>query len=644
MVWVRRRVLRSATPLASHDGVQHRLLVPVPAGWRAARPAALGELLLAGARRMADGYGGRPCEVLLLDPHARRLWRLPELSEAHLHDAPAAQAQVFFNLAFLLLDPPPFLELHAHLGEQGLVLCGSEPSRELMAAALRRESVSDDALWELLGLLVAESGPTQGPDWPGLRARTIAPGPARTENSPTLQDVAGRRAGRLPESPGYLNTALAELLSGDSGSAPACAAPESVADALCQARERSRVPWIFNTWLNDVELRLGTLEPRSVPPELHLSVTGACNLECTFCGYTRKDARFDRVSADELERFSDLGRARVLRLNCGIGEPTLNRQLGDMLERVSARFAHLGINFFTNGLTLERHGLLPRLLGRVRWVNASLNAATRETWREQCGLDLFDQMRAQLERLRDAKREAGQVWPLVFGSTVLNRGNLRDLPLLPGLCRELGIDRLSAFPYFALVAQGAGKLGPETTLAACREEYDALYDETVRAAERAQVSLEIPPPKGRTRTSFGLEVRPLFDFARIECNEWSLGRFLCTLEFRQPEDAHCPFLWRQSSIGSTTRASRAPAETHFLYPCLGPLGAVDFSRVAAFRPPQAERFMEVWRGPVFRLLREGQHARGVSPVCDACRSTDTRDPQHFERLQRLTREFTERHC
>jgi hypothetical protein len=438
--------------LASHDVVRHRLLVRVPAGFRAARPTALAELLLAGARRIADGYGGRPCELLLVDPRARRLWRFPELTEAQLSDLQETHALVLFNPAFLLADPPPFLELHARLQElEDLVLCGSEPSRELMALALGRGRVSDDALWGLLATLVGEDG------WADLpQAPNIPPGPARTESSPTLRDVPGRRAGRLPESPAHLNTAFEELLAAEPWDTPGCAGPEGVADALCRARERSRVPWIFNTWLNDLELRLGTLEPRSVPPELHLSITGACNLECTFCGYTHAEARFDRVGADELERFSDLGKARVLRLNCGIGEPTLNRQLGDMLERVGARFPHLGINFFTNGLTLERHGLMGRLLGRVRWVNASLNAATRETWREQCGLDLFDQLRGQLEKLRDLKRASGQVWPLVFGSTVLNRGNLPDLPRLPGLCRELGIDRLTAFPYFALVAQGDG--------------------------------------------------------------------------------------------------------------------------------------------------------------------------------------------
>lgn len=607
----------------------HHLVLPWP---EAAPLSALPEALLEGALRIAAGYGGRPAAAWGWDAPRQRLTRLTRAVPEGPRDGPV----VCFNLAFLLADPPPFAELAGAAAAAGLALAGSAATLELLAVAARPGTGAP--LGGLLGQLCG--GPERDPErdrraWP-VGAPLLPPGPARLENAPSLRGRTGARGGRLPEWSGWLNQGWAEL---HAASGPATT-PVELAQALYDWRERSAVPWIANTLLNEVELRLGVTRPRSVPPEVHLSVTGACNLECRFCGYAHASARFERVTADEVEGFAPLRHARVLRLNSGIGEPTLDRHLGAIVERATARFPQLSLNFFTNALTLTRHGLLRSVVGRVRWVNASLNAASRAAWREQCGLDLFDQVVAQLAALRDARREAGAVWPVVFGSIVLNRRNLAELPRLPRLCRELGLDRLTAFPYFALVAEGPGRFGPEETLEACRDEYDALYDQTVAEARAHEVSLEIPPPRERRHTAFGLEVRPLHDFARVEVNEWTLSRLLCAVDFPAPPGAHCAFLWRQAAVGSTTRRSRAAEASHFIYPCLGPLGAVDYSRSTAVRPAEPGSFEPAWNSPAFQGLREAQSRPGVCAVCDACRGGDTRDPRRHGELRRLVDEYS----
>lgn len=610
----------------------HHLVFPWPHG---AVLAGLPGALLEGALRIAAGYGGRPAAAWGWDARSRRFTRLTAAGEARGEDGPV----LLFNLAFLLADPPPFAALAEAAATASLALAGSSATRELLAAAARPGALAPAALAGLLDQLCG--GPERDPerDWRALPtgALVLAPGPARLENCPSLRDREDARAGRLPEWTGWLNQGWAEL-----AQAAPCAdtGPAQLAQALLDWRERSAVPWIANTLLNEVELRLGVAQPRSVPPEVHLSVTGACNLECRFCGYSHASARFERVTAEEVEAFQPLRHARVLRLNSGIGEPTLDRHLGAIVERVTTRFPQLNLNFFTNALTLTRHDLLRSVVGRVRWVNASLNAAGRAAWREQCGLDLFDQVVAQLAALRDARRAAGAVWPLVLGSIVVNRRNLAELPRLPRLCRELGLDRLTAFPYFALVAEGPGRFGPEETLEACRDEYDALYDETVAEARLHEVSLEIPPPRARKHTAFGLEVRPLHDFARVEVNEWSLSRLLCAVDFPAPPGARCAFLWRQAAMGSTTRLSRAPEVGHFLYPCLGPLGAVDYSRSTALHPARPESFGAAWNSRAFTSLREAQSRPGVCAVCDACRAVDTRDPRRHQELRRLVDEYS----
>jgi hypothetical protein len=55
---------------------------------------------------------------------------------------------------------------------------------------------------------------------------------------------------------------------------------------------------------------------------------------------------------------------------------------------------------------------------------------------------------------------------------------------------------------------------------------------TVREAAKHGISLEIPLPGDRKRLAFGMEARPLHDFAGVESNEWRLGRFVTVLPVR----------------------------------------------------------------------------------------------------------------
>jgi hypothetical protein len=180
-------------------------------------------------------------------------------------------------------------------------------------------------------------------------------------------------------------------------------------------------------------------------------------------------------------------------------------------------------------------------------------------------------------------------------------------------------------------------------LAEFRDEYDALYAETVENARIHKVSLEIPLPTERMHASFGLEVRTLFDFAGIEVNEWPTGRFLSTLSFEKPEGAYCHFLWRQGAIGSTNTAGHSRTETHYIYPCIGPLSSVDLSRKTAYRFAETD-FLELWRNPIFEQLRSAQHESGVCLVCDHCRGHDTRNPEGFSDLQTLVAQFAEQYA
>lgn len=621
----------------------YNVVLPTKSPFSVARFSDSARHLVDGIRLQAQGFAGEPVEVLLVDANRRRLWRLCDNTALPISDLGTRRVQLMMNPSFLLADPPPLSALEQKAERNQIAWCGAKSSRDTHAFGFTPETLGLEDLWQALAHLTACIDDDVEADWERIATMPfLAPAQSCVENSPALQGISGARSRRSKNSPRFLNTAISEILSDPQDCGTVAGDPERMAQALLAQRDASRVPWIFNSLLNEIDYRVGRTEPHSFPPEVHLSITGVCNIECRFCTYTHDIARFQSVNMDQIAQLDFLRNVQTLRLQSGLGEPTMNPHLPEIIEHLATNFPHLGINFFTNAIALNRPGFINALVGNVRWVNASLNASTRESWRELCKVDQFERVCENLIELHRVKRSSGSLWPLVFGSMVLTKANLAELPQMPSLCRELGIDRFTAFPYFGLGYKGSA-FGPEMTLEACRKQYEDLYWETVLEAEKHSISLEIPLAGVQKKTRFGLEVRPLHDFARIESNQWPLGRFLTTLKFEKPVGEYCHFLWRSAAIANTYEIHNRN-ETHYLYPCLGPLSSLDLSLVAPFRFSEASNFINLWRNPVFTHLRKAQHRPGMCPVCDVCRRKDTRDPKNAALLERLVGEFSAEHC
>jgi molybdenum cofactor biosynthesis enzyme MoaA len=542
---------------------------------------------------------------------------------------------VLANTAFLLQDVPPFPALAAQAARRAVAVCATPGSCDAHALAWKPGRLNGRELRGALAALAATVGdPAAQRAMDDFGERPFAPDGSTGSPSLTLEGIDAPAARRSSEAPVHLNTALAELLAHPEDAA-------GVAGTLLARRADSAVPWIFNSLVNQIEYQSGAVEVASFPPEVHLSLTGVCNLECRFCAYTHDNAIRAFADTQRFAALDFLRHVRILRLSSGLGEPTLDRHLPDIVRLLVERFPQLALNFFTNGVALHRPGLIEALVGRVAWINVSLNAASAASWQEQHQADHFDRVCDNLLALRDAKRTARCLQPLVFASIVLNGRNLDDLPRLPALCRRLGIDRLSAFPYAALgYDTTTHTFGPQDTLERWRDRYDALHDETLDEARRHGVSVELPVPAGGKAVRFGLEVRRLHDFAGVERNEWPLAALADALHARPATAERCAFPWRIGCIGSTHRGSRAKSESHYMYPCIGPLSSADLSAATAFRFPDEAGMATLWNNPVFRHLRTAQSRRGVSPVCDHCRHHDSRDPGEFPALERLVAEFT----
>jgi molybdenum cofactor biosynthesis enzyme MoaA len=597
-------------------------------------------VLLERIKELASAVCGDAVQMLAVDSRTCSIRTFGEGRILSISELFSGRSTILLaNPSFLLTPAPPVLELLKAARSGSLALRATDSSRALYAVAVTRQVALQVDLERAITHLASYGKTANMQRWVDQpNVKLVQPSCGSVDNSPAASGLKGQISRPSPISPIYLNAALAELFYEPADIGPVKMSTERLRQALLAQREHSSVPWIFNAMVNEIEYRMGRPILDSFPPEIHLSVTGRCNIECKFCSYAHERAYSDYVDVDHIAKLDVFRYLHTLRLSSGIGEPTLNPHLPDIIEYVANEFPQIEMNFFTNGTTLNRRGLIDALVYKTGWINVSLNAATRETWRDLCEKDMFDQLCSNLRELHRAKRERGAVQPVLYGSMVLTSKNIHELPQMPKLCRSLGIDRFTGIPFSSLEYHYAERYGAAETFHRCRENYDQLYRETILEAETHQVSIEIPMPANQKQTAFGLETRAFYDFAGIEETPGYLSALINDSDWASAGTNNCNHIWRTAYIGNTNR-NHASAEAHYLYPCLGPMASIDLSTQTSFDFPGIQGFRETWNNPVFVKLRAAQRWAGISKVCDCCRQIDSRDPNNFKRLEELLKEW-----
>ncbi|MCP5159253.1 MAG: radical SAM protein [Gammaproteobacteria bacterium] len=585
----------------------------------------------------------QPPEVIGIDPTTGDIFSIPGMHPLSHRDLFSRDSSIFLaNASYLLETQQPYAEVigMAHSSKLAIYRLG----KALLCCAVYLEwlDVCDDRIQDFRNILiqlVAQIDTVAPISWASVPgASEVLPDNGNLPMAPSAADFPSVAMRDAPTAPIYLNTAFAELVDEATNDIPGDCGPEHLRQVFLAMRAQSSVLWIFNALVNTIEYRSGISTVDGFPTEVHLALTGACNIACTFCSYTHQIFERCFVSLAQVAHLDFLGYLMSLRLSSGLGEPTLDPHLPQIIEWLAHTYPHLGLNLFTNGITLGKNDLLNALIGRVRWINVSLNAATSSTWRDLCGQDLFARVCENLRTLHDCKRKHGVLFPIAHASMVLTKRNLSELPRMPALCRSLGIDRFTGFPFAAFNAQT--KDGDADTFHLACANYDVIYAKTIREAQEHRVSVEIPLPERATQIAFGLELRAFYDFAGIESHHNPLALLVDNLNYKREGSAACPALWQTASISATAKTHAAGSGKHFLYPCLGPLGSLDLSRQTRFNFPDALEFLHLWNNPIYVKLRQAQHHPGGQvTVCDVCRCKDSRDPSNFAELSRLVVEW-----
>lgn len=587
-------------------------------------------------------------KLLLFSSKERRLFRISNGTPVTLSTFDPDHAHLIMNPCCLFQTADTFIPLlkqaQAKARYDTLTWIGSKTSREVYAFAFLPSKMVPRVFWQALDFLAICLEDSDKLNLPPESLDSFCDtAEPNLFNSPAM---ASSRAISWPEPPPFndsrifVNTAFREMVNLHHQVPSKGDKPGNIIRILKALRDTSKVPWIFNSLLNEIEYKTGQVVLTSYPPELHLSTTGACNIECQFCSYQHKYARKESVTQEQITSLKSLDKVQRLRLQSGNGEPTMNRNLPEILEYLVQCYPHLEISFYTNGTLLGKPKLLDAIVGKVQWINVSINVNEPGLWKKVCGADLFEVVCSNLKKLRQLKVIKETFFPIIKGSIVLTRESVRFLPEMPALCRELGIDRLVAFPFFSLGYADVNKYNEKMCFDCNRDNYELIYAETVEKAQEHAVSIELPLPGNRKKVRYGLEQRRFYDFAGIEFDPRRLAQLVDLSVLNLTPQESCEYLWSIMAIGSTSKILKSTT-THYMYPCVGPLAQLDLSSFTPFPLPQKTPLLNLWNNRVFTLLRTAQLQKGVVPICDFCRENDTRNPDNFLLIEKNIRMFEE---
>lgn len=200
--------------------------------------------------------------------------------------------------------------------------------------------------------------------------------------------------------------------------------------------------------LNSVSMRLnGRLLPDRAfgsPQYVQIETTSRCNLKCKMCPNSSEEYYNSKVLKDmSLEEFAFLiGRFPYLKDIAlqGLGEPTMNRQLPDMIELCTSRY--ISTTFVTNGLLLTGEFSERLIRSGLKHLIVSVDGGEESTFREIRGGNLAKVLQ-NLGNFISIKSKVGAHTPDVMVMVVGMKANLKEVPSIIDAIKEVGVRHLT---------------------------------------------------------------------------------------------------------------------------------------------------------------------------------------------------------
>lgn len=197
----------------------------------------------------------------------------------------------------------------------------------------------------------------------------------------------------------------------------------------------------------EIEIRDGSWiirRPVSQLARVYVEPTNLCNLDCRTCMRNVWDEPLGRMDVTVEERlFSQIERISPLPeiFFGGYGEPLAHPRILTMVRRAKQMKAR--VELITNGTMLDERNLVAFMDAGLDFLWVSIDGARPESYADvRLGAKLGEVIN-HLRRLGELKRTTGTMLPELGIAFVAMRRNIRDLPDVARLARELGATRLS---------------------------------------------------------------------------------------------------------------------------------------------------------------------------------------------------------
>lgn len=229
--------------------------------------------------------------------------------------------------------------------------------------------------------------------------------------------------------------------------------------------------------LADKALRRPRLWAR--PLKIHLEINDVCNLECIHC--PRMDPRVPKQTGHMdlrvIEALRPYFRSAAYVGLVGNGEPFLHPRLLEIVEIIAGEGA---VPSIISNATLWPDEKIDRLIAAGRSILiVSFDGGTKETFEWIRRPAVFEQVIANMHRLRERKRAAGSEFPVTNILCCLMRENLGETAQVVEIAAEAGVNTV----HFQTVIPYNPDLRGSTLTAADRE---AVSGAVNRARERGR--------------------------------------------------------------------------------------------------------------------------------------------------------------
>lgn len=202
---------------------------------------------------------------------------------------------------------------------------------------------------------------------------------------------------------------------------------------------------VINLILNEIEMRLVIISPKSLPPYLKIEPTPLCQLRCIACGQSKPDFRKQfnnsmHLSLEELKKIIDPISSTTLGISFSVyGEPLLNKNLISMIKYISSK--NIGVSFPTNFSVKLGNEEIKRLAkSGLDSIVVSLDGASEDIYNKYRIGGNFNLILKNVKLLSDAKKRLGLKKCRIIWKFIVFDYNKHEVEIVKKQYKSLGFD------------------------------------------------------------------------------------------------------------------------------------------------------------------------------------------------------------